>query len=292
MEREFIKRLQEQLEQELESLGYEVSDPMFKFRASLKIITEALKKLRSFLDDNPFSNHEEEIQFFKVTKPNIYRWKIFYSELFTIEDNMPLRDVDKQIDYLEQELHFIVRFFHQYQFQYQYHKLNADELDAIYFVRGVELQSVLLPNVPELDPAFSTSCDYLFSKIKAYELLKEWVQERLTYLKKNPLSMENLIHGISGDMRWTGDAINLVELGYGLYYTGQLNNGTAKIGEIFRWLEEKLGVTMGIPAKRFAEIRSRKRLSRTNYIDEMKDAIANKLDKEDEYVPSRQNRMR
>lgn len=292
MNTELSKKLQLQLEQELERLSNDTKDPVSKFTNALRLIREALRKLRHYLDDHPFKDQTEEIQFFKVIKPNIYRWKIFYSELFTIEDNLPLRDVDKQIEYLEQELHFIERFFYQYQFQYQYHKLNADELDALYFVRGVELQSVLLPNVPELDPAFSTSCDYLFSKIKAYELLKEWVQERLSYLKKNPLSMENILQGISGEMRWTGDAINLVELGYGLYYTGQLNNGTAKVGEIFRWLEEKLGVNIGIPAKRFAEIRSRKRLSRTNYIDEMKDAIANKLDKEDEYVPSRQDRMR
>lgn len=291
MNTEFFSNLQVQLEKELEHLANNEKDSLRKFINASKLITEALKEVRIRISDNAFKTQTEEIEFFKIIKPNIYRWKIFYAELFTIEDNLPPRDADKQISYLEQELLFIERFFQQYQFQYQYYKLNAEELDTLYFIRGGELQSVLLPNVPELDPNFSTSCDYLFSKIKAHELLKEWIHVRIAQLKKIFISGENLTQA-STDLQWTGDTINLVEIGYGLYHTGQLNNGTAKVGEIFRWLEEKFSISIGIPAKRFAEIRNRKRLSRTNYIDEMKDAIINKLDKEDEYFPSNGDRRK
>ena len=287
---EFSRRLQEQLELDLENLGYQAVSPLTKFNSSIGLIREALKKLKAYFDDHP-CDKEEEIYFFKYIKPNIYRWKIYYSELYTIEENLPTGSVDEQINHLKQENYHIERFFGQYQFQYQYYKLNADELDGLYFVRGIDIQSTLLPDVPELDPAFSTSCDYLFSKIKAYELLRDWIKERLDYLKKSPLSLDNIIHGQApSELRWTGDSINLAELGYGLYYTGQLNNGTAGIGEIFRWLEEKFGVSIGIPAKRFAAIRTRKRLSRTKYIDEMKEAIDRKLDKEDEYIPERKDK--
>jgi len=287
---ELSRRLQEQLELDLESLGYQTGSPLTKFNSSIGLIRAALKKLKIYFDDHP-CDQKEEIYFFKHIKPNIYRWKIYYSELYTIEENLPTGSVDEQINHLKQEHYHIERFFLQYQFQYQYYKLNAVELDNLYFVRGVDLQSTLLPDVPELDPAFSTSCDYLFSKIKAYELLRDWIKERLNYLKKNPVSLDNILQGqATTELRWTGDSINLAELGYGLYYTAQLNNGTAGIGEIFRWLEEKLGVAIGIPAKRFAAIRARKRLSRTKYIDEMKDAIDRKLEKEDEYVPERKDK--
>lgn len=291
MIKDLSMRLQQQLEQDLENLGYEVSNPLNKFSASQKLVREALKKLKEYLDDHPFTNQQEEILFFKSLKPNIYRWKIYYSELFNIEDNLPVGSNDLQIQYLERERLYVERFFQQYQFQYQYYKLNAIELDSLYFMRGVEIQSILLPDVPELDASFSTSCDYLFSKIKAYELIKDWVNEKLLYLKKHPLSIDGLIQGNAvSDMRWTGDTINLAELGYGLYHTAQLNNGSAGIGEIFKWLEEKFGVNIGIPAKKFAQIRDRKRLSRTKFLDEMKDGNIRRFDKEDEYLPENAGR--
>jgi len=287
---EFSRRLQEKLELDLESLGYQTGSPLTKFNSSIGIIREALKKLKVYFDDHPVTQ-QEEIHFFKHIKPGIYRWKIYYSELYTIEENLPTGSVDEQINYLKQEHYHIERFFLQYQFQYQYYKLDATELDTLYFVRAVDIQSTLLPNVPELDPAFSTSCDYLFSKIKAYELLKDWIKTRLNYLKKSPLSIENIIQGeVPGGIRWTGDVINLAELGYGLYHTSQLNNGSAGIGEIFRWLENVFGVTIGIPAKRFGEIRSRKRVSRTKFIDEIKEVLERKLEKEDEYMPDRKDK--
>jgi hypothetical protein len=86
-------------------------------------------------------------------------------------------------------------------------------------------------------------------------------------------------------MYWTGDPINLGEIAHGIHLTGQLNNGTAGIAEIFRWLEDKLHVTLGKPAKKFAQIKKRKRLARTKYLDEMKDQINFKSDKADEYIP-------
>lgn len=88
-------------------------------------------------------------------------------------------------------------------------------------------------------------------------------------------------------MNWTGDTINLAEIGIGIYHTKQLNNGTASLSDIFRWLEEKFQVNIGVPSKRLAELRRRKRLSRTRYLDEMKESVVQKLDKEDEYEPKR-----
>ena len=288
MIQELSSRLLKQLEQELEQIACKSNDPLEKLTSVLKPIRQALQKLKSHLNEHPFASKQDEIKFFKYIKPDFYCWQIYYTELYTIETDMPYSDVSKQTVYLEQELRYIERFFHQYQFHYQYYRLNADELDSLYFVRGVEVQSVLLPNVPDVDPSFSTSSDYLFSKIKAFELLKEWVQERLLFLKKNPLipyQMQN--DSDEEDLTWTGDTINLAEMGFGIYNTAQVNGGSASLNSIFRWLEQKLHVTIGIPAKRFAEIRRRKRLSRTRYIDEMKDSIIRKLDKEDEYEPDR-----
>lgn len=289
MNQELSTRLLKQLEQDLEQQSFQIKDPLEKLVAHLNAIRQALDKLKSFLKDKPFKTDEEQIKFFKYTKPAFYQWQIYYTELYTIETGLPFRDAEKQVAFLDQELYYIERFFQQYAFIYQYYKLNADELDSLYFIRGGQVQSVLLPNVPELNPEFSTGCDYLFSKFKAFENLKEWVSERLLYLKKNP-DMSYQPETDTGEMKWTGDTINLAEIAIGIYHTIQVNKGSASLAEIFKGLEAMFHVNIGIPSKRMAELRRRKRLGRTQYLDEMRESIIRKLDKEDGYEPDKGNK--
>jgi hypothetical protein len=286
MIKEFSNKLLFQLEKELEQVNAEKNPSHVKLSHSLKLVRDALQKLRVAVNDKSFNSEEEEIFFFKYIKPGFYCWQIYYTELYNLENNIPF-DADKQALYLEQELHFINRFFQHNQFLYQYYKVDAHDLDIIYFRRGAEASSLLLPNVPDLDPDFSTSSDYLFSKFKAYERLKDWIIEKILYFKKNPHNLyQEKNKNEENELTWTGDTINLVEIGMAIYHTGQVNGGSASLNGIFRWLEEKFNVSVGIPAKRFAEIRKRKRLSRTKYIDEMRDSIIRKLDKDDEYDPT------
>jgi hypothetical protein len=287
MIQEISNRLLKQLENDLEQTCSQVKDPLQRLAAVLKLIREALKRLRAHVNDLKFKDKSEEIPIFKYIKPSFYQWQIYYTELYNLETNLPHGDAEKQGSFLEQELLYIERFFRQYAFLYQYYKLNAMELDSLYFVRGADMQSVLLPEVPDLDPEFSTSCDYLFSKFRAFEALKDWVLQRLLLLKKKNIDPQLLAGSLQvGDMNWTGDTIDLAEVGLGFYHTGKLNNGTAGLGEIFRWLEETFHVNIGVPAKRFAELRKRKRLSRTRYLNEMRDSLNLKMENEDEYIPT------
>lgn len=281
-----VARLQMQMEQDLEQLSFQSIQPLKKLISAIKLIRFSLSKLKDDVETYPFKDEPEEIEFFKHVKPSFFQWQIYYTELYTIETGFPLSDREKQIAYLAQEMSYIDRFFQQYAFLYQYYKLDADELDHLYFSRGVDSQSVLFPNIPELNPGFATSGDYLFSKFMAFEKLKSWLIEKMLYLQGNPTNPLQ-IGTEPDDLKWTGDTINLAEIGIGIYQTKQLNNGTATLSQIFRWLEEKLKVKIGIPSKRLSELRRRKRLSRTQYLDEMKENIIQKLDKEDEFNPTR-----
>jgi len=286
MIKETSVRLLRELELGLERLLVQVNDPLERLVQSLKLVQDALKKLKQLFLSNPFPSPDLEAYFFKYIKPAFYCWKIYSTEMYTIETGLPFGDTEKQISFLEDELTYIERYLKKYNFQYEYYKLNGSDLDGLYFIRGVEVQSILLPNIPDLDKEFSTSCDYLFSKFKAFDMLKDWLNQKVAYLRTNPSSLLTSTSTSTTDiMSWTGDGVNLAELGYALYFTKQLNNGTTSIAQIFRWLEQVLNVTIGIPAKRFAEIRGRKRLSRTRFIDEMRDSIINKLDQEDYHNP-------
>ena len=286
MLQEHVSRLQRQLVADLEQLSFSSNQPLDKLTGALRLIRQSLSKLKEDMEAHPFKNAQEQINFFKYVKPSFYQWQIYYTEFYTIETGFPIGDTEKQIAYLAQELRYIERFFQQYAFLYQYFKLNANELDNLYFIRGEDIQSVLIPNVPDVNPGFATSGDYLFSKFMAFEKLKDWLIEKMLYLKGNPASPLQL-NNEPDDLKWTGDTINLAEIGIGIYQTKQMNNGTASLAQIFRWLEEKLQVKIGVPSKRVSELRRRKRLSRTQYLDEMKEIIIQKLDKEDEFDPKR-----
>lgn len=291
MIQEISNRLLKQLENDLEQACYQIKDPLQRLTTAVKLIREALKRLKLHVNDLKFKDKAEEIPIFKYIKPSFYQWQIYYTELYNIEINLPHGDPEKQAAFLEQELRYIERFFRQYAFLYQYFRLNATELDNLYFVREAEMQSILLPEVPDLDPQFSTSCDYMFSKFRAFEALKNWILERLLLLKKRNIDPLHLTGSLQvGDMNWTGDTIDLAEVGLGFYHTGKLNNGTAGLGEIFRWLEETFHVNIGVPAKRFAELRKRKRLSRTRYLNEMRNSLNMKMENEDEYIPTGKKR--
>jgi hypothetical protein len=81
-------------------------------------------------------------------------------------------------------------------------------------------------------------------------------------------------------MRWTGESISLVELAYGIWLTGQVNNGQVSITEIVEFLEVVFRVRVGKPHRRWQSIASRKRLSYTKYLDECKAAVEKRLDEE------------
>jgi hypothetical protein len=84
----------------------------------------------------------------------------------------------------------------------------------------------------------------------------------------------------SGGLKWTGETINLVEIAYGIWLTGQRNNGQVSITEIVEFLEGAFRVRIGKPHRRWQGITNRKRLGYTRFLDEMKGAIEKRLEEE------------
>lgn len=286
---EFTNNLYRRMEDELTAIETGGQSPVPRMKDALTCVTKYMDMLKNHVTNHPFTENGEEVAFFKHTKPRFYRWHIYHHELATLETGMPHGGRGHQSEYLKRELSHIERFFRQYQFQYQYYTIGASDLDTLYFTRGMEKGSPLLPPGPDPETQFSTKADYLFAKFSAYELLRDWILDRKTLLKNGPIRAREMSSGRKmGEIHWTGDTIHLAELGYGVYLTRQLNGGTATLNEIFQWLEKNLHVTIGKPSKRFAEIKARKRLSPTKYTDEMQDAIRNKITRDDEYHPEQE----
>jgi hypothetical protein len=82
----------------------------------------------------------------------------------------------------------------------------------------------------------------------------------------------------TGNLNWTGEKQNLIEIAYGFWLTKQINNGNATLQQIVKWLENSLHTELGTVQKAFANIRARKRLSPTKYIDQLKEEILKKIE--------------
>lgn len=185
-----------------------------------------------------------------------------------------------------QELNYLQRFFDQHDYEYQYYRLNATELDEHFFTRQKNSSILLVHKHIPVDPLFSTSHDYLFSKIKAFKLLQDYLCSALQNLdSRTPLLLADPGQNPKPGLKWTGDKVNLVEVIYGLFYTGQLNDGNADIADIIRWMEHNLDIDLGKAYRKFLDIRRRKTVSHTRFLDQMREGIVKRIEEDNTWKP-------
>jgi hypothetical protein len=269
MMKEYLKTAFTTLQEELELITDMGTLPVRRLALTLTAAGEALKKIRAYVVANPFVDAAEEMELFKNQKPLFTSEQLYAIEVFTIETNRPIGDPAALRAYFELELAVIKRFFDQYQFLYQYHIHELTELDHLLFKRGAKPTGILLPENDGADPEFCSSADKLFAKFIAYERLQVYIVAQLS--GEVPASTRS-------DLKWTGDSINLVELIYGICLTGQVNHGNITPVQLARWFEEKLGIAIGRPHRRFKEIERRKRLPTTKFLNHMQEAVVKKVE--------------
>jgi len=274
-----------QLEDELESINGTLKSGFEKFSDSLFMINTHINQLKKLVSEQQFRSETEEITFFKNIFPKFYSWMIYTAEEYSIISAVPVGTEQMLRDYYLQELAIVKRNFNQSQFTYQYFLQGETSLDEDYFLR-----KNFNPNHPGLTALFTenktaTNQGYQFAKFRAGEMLQDFLINRIRLLYKTPdnVLLAELLTGTK--RRWTGEKINLIELAYGIFYTGQMNDGKAEINDIVSWLEESLQVDLGRAYRKFVDIRRRKTLSYTKYLDEMRNAIHLKIDENDRYKP-------
>jgi len=268
------------------------SEVMESFGGSLAVCQDYLCRLRELFDAMPPVSPEAEIEFFKSIKPRFFAERIYRFERYQLFLNRPVGTSDMVRRFLEEELAVMNRFFESYRLPYLYFKTRGSEFDALYFLREAKLPVAMFAAPLDADPLYSTGMDYLWAKFIAFSRLRE---EILSELGGMVLPVQvNTAAGFQMKKRfdWTGEVINLVEMGYAIWLTGQLNEGKAGLQDIFRWLEESFGVEIGIPANRFREIRRRKRLSRTHFIEQCQSRLLEYMDEDDAWSAGERKKRR
>jgi len=278
--KEPVKKLYRELQ---ESTGfYQESGNLVASRLgdALKSIKGILARLKTVVLQEGFADEAQEIDFFKHQKPLFVAEQIYLTEYATVLLGKPSLGEGMLEGYYQEELKRLQSFINRFGFLYQCYKLEADDLDSVLFLRDAGPSGMLLPEISGIDPSFATQGDFLWAKFMAYERLMTWVEEELRRLRVGGVAPAPPPEGGPGVLKWTGETINLVEVAYGIWLTGQLNNGQVSITEIVEFLEKVFRVRIGKPHRRWQGIASRKRLGYTRFLDEMKAGIEKRIEQE------------
>lgn len=277
-------QLQAQLQKEMEKTD-QIELSLEKLKTGLASVQQILVALRIGTLETGFSSTDEEVHFFKYEKPPIYAWLIFITERYAIEINFPRGKKEEQIAYLNQQILYINRFFRQNEFLYQYYRLDANELDGQYFIRGKNAVVLGFSEVPEIDREFGTPADYLFSKFIAYEKTLDYLLREIEILSAAG-SEQPFRKKIA--LKWTGDSVNLIELIYGIYETGQINSGEASLAELMNFFGQLFEINLTRYFKKFTDIKMRKSMSKTRFLDEMQKLVNKRIEDGDAFIPADQ----
>ncbi|MDQ1141834.1 MAG: hypothetical protein EOO20_01345 [Chryseobacterium sp.] len=285
MDTKFVDGLYDRLEGELLELGSNIEF----YPRRLAAISGALKELKAHVVRSGFLSDLEEVMFFKFVKPRFYMLYIYEVELFNLISGVPVGTDDMIRDYYLSELNFIKRFYSLHSFLYDYYSREEEVMDDTFFLR--RNLDPLLPDVAGIgvigicDDGFSTNQDYNFAKFRALEKLQGYILERirLIYVRPEPVIPDALL--LTGKLKWTDEKIKLVELAYGIFLSGSLNNGKLEIAEVVHWLEQSLNVDLGVAYRKFISIGRRKNVSYTKYLDEMRNKIVGYISEKNKYVP-------
>lgn len=271
------------LEDELKIISLSNGHPTAILREQMSQVFSVLGNLRIL---HPFDDPVSEINFHKHLYPNFRSLLIYYQEKHLVLSGLPPENTCLLKRHYQGELQRLNRFFDAYAFHYKYFSLKAKELDALFFTEGADPLSRLLPVVPAYEPIGSTVTAELFAMFIAYERLQADLIALQYELEPKPILSRTTVDRfgkLRKSFKWTGETINLIEVAHAIHLNKQINKGDIGIVEFFEGLGEFFGVNLGVPKKGFDNMKSRKRLSRTQFLDQMRDSVLKKMDDEDEW---------
>jgi len=140
--------------------------------------------LRADLSGHVFDRIDDEIKFFKYTKPKFTSEVEYYSLLYHAE--LFRKDVHDAVDlrhFWTREKRRLKKFIAENEVFYQYYKEGKCEFDELYFVRSnSDLSNFPKAKVYDLEEKAATSHDSLVTMILALERYTMFIEEEMRVL--------------------------------------------------------------------------------------------------------------
>ena len=133
-----------------------------------------------------------------------------------------------------------------------------------------------------------------FQQVQDVSEMSVYIQKALAFVKKMqrhlsaiaiqvpPLNPSSNEKNNSPALQWTGNAIDLVEMIYGISEMGCINNGNIQLNELAPVLYSFFGVNSKDCYRFYTDIKRRKNDSRTYFLDKMQARLNEKMRRDDE----------
>ena len=263
---------------EIDLYGYDIVENSLSMVHRLQAV---LNDLKTKLQTYSFPAKEDEITFFKTQKPEILGRLLFFYKIYRIETQCPNGSDDVIRSYINRELDNLTYFFNRNLDFYQYYRSHSTLYDEYYFVRGKSDLRLCTDSAQfDKDPNFSTGYDYKVAKIIANEMLRIYLNKRLVKLETNTQVEDNLQKCLKYPFRFTGKKVFLIELGYSLVSSGDINNGNVEIKEMMNFLGTVFQVELGDYCAAYIAMKERKK-DRTAYLSRLQDSLVKRMDEDD-----------
>ena len=263
---------------EIDLYGYDIVENSLSMVHRLQAV---LNDLKAKLQTYSFPAKEDEITFFKTQKPEILGRLLFFYKIYRIETQCPNGSNDVIRNYISKELDNLTYFFNRNLDFYQYYRSHSTLYDEYYFVRGKSDLRLCTDSAQfDKDPNFSTGYDYKVAKIMANEMLRIYLNKRLVKLETNTQVEDNLQKCLKYPFRFTGKKVFLIELGYSLVSSGDINNGNVEIKEMMNFLGTVFQVELGDYYAAYIAMKERKK-DRTAYLSRLQESLVKRMDEDD-----------
>lgn len=262
---------------EIDLYGYDIIETSLSMVHKLQAI---LNELRTKMQTHVFPTKEDEILFFKTQKPELLGRLLFFYKIYRIETQCPTGSNEIIRLYLNNELGSLTYFFNRNLDFYQYYRSHSTVHDELYFLRGkVDFRLCTDSAQFDKDPNFSTGYDYKVAKILANEMLRIYLNKKLQKLECDSYIEEKQTITTKIPIRFTGKKNALIELGYALVSSGDINHGNIEIKEFMEYLSSIFNIDLGGYYDAYIAMKERK--DQTAYLNLLAEKLSKRMREDD-----------
>lgn len=275
----FTSTLYANMTEQLDQLVFSTDNILKRAERSYRVVEHTLEELKEYIIDYTFKDKQEEIKFFKEIKPMFLRELLYFMEVFQVESWKPPVGKADEITHYMIGAKRVDLYFKTNNELYNYYRTGSSIHDQQYFLRNQESAEFIAPiSTTDLDPQFSTFHSIQFATIQAYEQFATYL-EQCIYRIEHPEAVKAAEEREAHTTAWTDPKVDLIEMGYGIFVRGSVNNGKASLKQIMKMLGKMFNVDLGNYAVVIQQnIRLRKRKSRMHYLSSVIESSERRMD--------------
>lgn len=249
---EYYVNATRELCEELELLQHNEADALCRANKAANLIKKTLTSFRNRLRKEDFNSLEDEIYFFKYTKPQILAYFFHYSILAELEHKKIMLTDDEVKAFIDSK-HRMYRHILRDHIEFvRYYHEGLTHFDNLYFLRGANNYGFSrLSNGLILDPEFNTSHDVVAANIIAFDLFQK-------HFAPKP-NLQPSYGPPPPKLKWTANRLDLVELIYALQASGAINYGDVDLKDLAKIFETMFQIQIGDLYRSFHDISNRKK---------------------------------